>query len=47
VNISKCINPQGFSDLMSVVKNIIDRVYVKFAITLEIEPRIYEELGHA
>lgn len=47
VNNSKCSNPQGFSDLMSVVKNIIDRVYVKFAITLEIEPRIYEELGHA
>ena len=47
VNNSKGSNPQGFSDLMSVVKNIIDRVYGNFAITLEIEPRIYEELGHA
>ena len=47
VNNSEFRNPQGFSDLMSVVKNIRDRVHGDFAITLEIEPRIYGELGHA
>ena len=47
VNNSEFRSPQGFSDLMSVVNNIRDRVHGDFAITLEIEPRIYGELGHA